>query len=244
MEATSIIRLQAEGPAGQGLTPLALDAADFQSPLPEQHWHVYFNDPASGLIVGVWTTTDMHEVFGPYPGDEFMLLLDGRVALLDEAGGETLVQAGQAFTVANATPTSWKQVGPCRKFFVIHDPPGHAAAPGAGIGILDPMALAGHLARHGTGCHWPGQRQTVAFASDTGAMTAGLRQGPGFSAREFSASAHELICLTAGTLQATAADGRAQSFGPGDVFFVPAGTRCDLKARDPISLLFCRVAAP
>jgi len=69
---TGVIRLEANGPGGTGLERMDLDAADFQSPLPHQSVHVYFNDDNIGLSVGVWTTSDMQEAFGPYTGDAFM----------------------------------------------------------------------------------------------------------------------------------------------------------------------------
>jgi hypothetical protein len=39
-----VIRLEADGPEGIDLEKMQLDPADFQSPLPEQFGHVYFED--------------------------------------------------------------------------------------------------------------------------------------------------------------------------------------------------------
>lgn len=90
---------------------LDLDADDFQSDLPEQHWHLYHENMLLNLIVGVWTTTSMQEKFGPYPGDEFMCILEGQVEMIDREGGKTLIKEGQAFCVRNGVPVSWKQMG-------------------------------------------------------------------------------------------------------------------------------------
>ena len=118
-----VIRLEAKGPEGLGLTKLDLDPADFQSELPDQHIHLYFEDPALGLSVGVWHTTQMQEAFGPYPGDEFMIVLEGRVLMTDGKGGEVAIEQGQGFSIRNAIPVSWKQVGPMRKFFLLYQDP-------------------------------------------------------------------------------------------------------------------------
>ena len=60
-----VLRLDANGLGGRGLQPIDLDPADFQSPLPQQHWDICFSDTAIGLNVGVWDTTTMQEAFGP-----------------------------------------------------------------------------------------------------------------------------------------------------------------------------------
>ena len=86
MTTCKIIPLEYDGPAGVGLSMLDLDAADFESDLPEQHWHLYHENMPLNLIVGVWTTTSMQEKFGPYPGDEFMCILEGQVEMIDRFG--------------------------------------------------------------------------------------------------------------------------------------------------------------
>ncbi len=71
-----VIKLEPYGPADSGMEAMQLDQADFQSELPDQQVHVYYEDQDLGLSVGVWTTTSMQEAFGPYPGDEFMWVLE------------------------------------------------------------------------------------------------------------------------------------------------------------------------
>ena len=119
MSATpKIIRLSANGPDGIGLASLDLDEADFQSPLPKQHYHLYFSDPDIGLNVGVWDTTSMQEAFGPYPGDEFVLVLDGSFAMVDGHGGATPGKAPEMVAFRNGAPMSWKQDGYLKKFYL------------------------------------------------------------------------------------------------------------------------------
>ncbi len=103
------------------------DKSALKSALPEQFGHVYYEQEELGLTVGVWTTTSMQEAFGPYPGDEFMSILEGQVSMIDAHGDETLVKAGEVFCIRNAIPISWKQVGFLRKFYMTYADPRKAA---------------------------------------------------------------------------------------------------------------------
>ena len=95
-----------------------LEPEEFQSKIPVQHIHVYYEDETLGLSVGVWDTTSMQEVFGPYPGNEFMWVLEGQVSMIDGDDNATVIKKGQTFCVRNAIPVSWKQEGFLRKFYM------------------------------------------------------------------------------------------------------------------------------
>lgn len=82
-----VIRLERNGPANSGMPEMECDPAGFQSPVPTQHEHVYFEDKEIGFSVGVWDTTTMQEAFGPNPGDEFIWVLEGEFNMLDGDGG-------------------------------------------------------------------------------------------------------------------------------------------------------------
>jgi len=111
-----VIRLEKNGPADTGMPEMECSPADFQSPLPTQNLHVYFSDPDIGLNVGVWDTTTMQEAFGPYPGDEFIWVLEGAFEMLDGDGKAVPVREGESVCFRNATPISWKQEGLLKKF--------------------------------------------------------------------------------------------------------------------------------
>ena len=86
----------------------------------------------------------MKEVFGPYPGDEFMWVLEGQVSMIDSDGNATEIKQGQTFCVRNAIPVRWKQVGFLRKFYMTYaDPkavtPKITSAEG-GVALLDAAA--------------------------------------------------------------------------------------------------------
>jgi uncharacterized cupin superfamily protein len=175
---TGVIRLERDGPATTGLRPMELNPTDFQSDLPDQAIHVYFSDPESGLSVGVWTTTDMQEAFGPYPGDEFMLVLEGRVEMLDGAGHATPVNTDQSFIIRNAIPISWKQTGAMRKFFLLlKDPeavPPQIDSAAGGVIVPDPAALTQQLRPEPDGIGGGQQRDAHIFTNDAGTMTVGM----------------------------------------------------------------------
>lgn len=242
MKTAGVRRLQRQGPPGVGLDPLDLDPADFQSDVPEQTWHLYHEDEDAGLYVGVWTTTDMHEAFGPYPGDEFMIILEGDVEILDADGAATRISAGQRFAVKNGSPVSWKQVGFCRKFFVIHAPPGVEAGPhDTDVRILNPERLAGAMTDAPSHAPEFAARGSTGFANAAGTMNAGLGETGSTGTGAYRVARHQLVEVLDGTLDLQEPGGEPQSFGPGDVFFVLAGTQCNLTADGPVRFLYCAV---
>lgn len=242
---TGVIRLEPEGPDGVGLGKMELDPKDFQSDLPEQHVHVYYEDAELGLTVGVWTTTDMQEAFGPYPGDEFMKVLEGRVVMVDGDGGETPVETGQSFLIRNAIPISWKQVGFLRKFFITYlDPnaptPDIASAEG-GVVVLDPDALERRMAPAAESIGGGSQRECVAFTNDAGNMTVGMWDSTAFETAMQPFSVHEFAQILKGDVTITEESGASQRFAAGDVVFVPKGTVCSWKADGYVKKYFAAV---
>lgn len=223
-----IIRLNPDGPEGQGLSPMTLDAADFQSPLPRQNSHVYFSDPAFGLNVGIWDTTSMQEAFGPYPGDEFITVLKGAFAMIDGAGRGVPAEKGQSVIFRNGTPVSWMQPGYLKKVFLtLYDPDAPVAQIDRiedGIIPLDAAGLlsdADEISYSDSGAK---QREREVFVNDAGTMTVGLWDTEAMVTEPYPFPYHELAVVIEGTVTITGEDGTAESFGPGDAFFIPAGT--------------------
>ena len=144
-----IIRLEPFGPAKTGMQKMHLEPEEFQSKIPMQHIHVYYEDETLGLSVGVWDTTSMQEVFGPYPGNEFMWVLEGQVSMIDGDDNATVIKKGQTFCVRNAIPVSWKQEGFLRKFYMTYADPKSAmpeiTSSEGGIVILDAAKKMGKL---------------------------------------------------------------------------------------------------
>jgi uncharacterized cupin superfamily protein len=244
-----VYRLEPNGPPGTGLTRMELDPGDFQSDLPEQHLHAYFEDEALGLSVGVWTTTSMQETFGPYPGDEFMWVLEGRVAIFDGDGRETPVEQGQTFCIRNGIPISWKQVGFLRKIYMTYDNPSGSTpeieSADGGVVVLDPSELeAGLTAMDSTDPfairgEAPQQRDNTGFTNDSGTMFVGMWDSAPFQSEMKPFPCYELVQLLEGKLMITEEDGTAHEFKAGDAFFVPKGTVCSWKTDDYVKKLYC-----
>ena len=231
-----VIRLEPEGPADADLQKMQLDPAEFQSDLPEQHLHVYYENEELGLSVGVWTTTSMQEAFGPYPGDEFMWVLEGEVRMVDSDGNETLVKPGETFCIRNAIPISWKQVGFLRKFYMTFADP-KAVTPEinsaeGGVRVLNKAELESGMTKLDTtvpleiGGEKPLQHDNILFTNDAGNMFVGMWDSTAFDSEMRPFPWHQMVQLLGGELTITEADGSTHLFKAGDVFFIPRGTVC------------------
>ena len=245
-----VYRLEANGPTG--LQPMELDAADFQSALPEQHIHVYFEDEALGLSVGVWTTTTMQEAFGPYPGDEFMWVLEGKVAMIDGSGQETPIKEGESFCIRNAIPVSWKQEGFLRKFYMTYEDP-NALTPDiesaeGGVHVLDPAKLEAGLTKMDSTDPFeiageaPLQRDSSLFTNDAENFFVGMWDSQPFESEMKPFPSHEFVQLLEGEITITEQDGTVQSFKEGDAFFVPKDTVCSWKTNAYVKKYYCIMA--
>ena len=207
------------------LDPLELDPADFQSPLPVQNYAVLFEDAAIGLAVGIWDTTTMQEAFGPYPGDEYITVLDGQFTMVD-AAGKTQAQAGagDSVTFRNGAPTSWKQDGYLRKVYLTLKAPGASAtsladAEGA-FRTLGPDRLPqGSPDADGT-------TQELIFRNDTGTMTVTLCGFPALTLALTPCPTHRLIRILAGSIRLSGPAFAPGRFDTGAHVFLPHGTTC------------------
>jgi len=232
----SVIRLEPYGPADAGMEQMQLNAADFQSELPQQHIHVYYEDEELGLSVGVWDTTSMQEAFGPYPGDEFMWILEGQVSMVDGDGKETQVKQGETFCVRNAIPISWKQVGFLRKFYMTYAnsraPVPTIGSADGGVKLLNPLALESGMTRMDTTDPFviqgeaPVQRDNIVFTNDTGNMFIGMWDSTAFESEMTPFPCHELVQLLEGEVTITEESGETHLFKAGEACFIPMGTVC------------------
>lgn len=244
-EIRKVIRLDRNGPPGTGMHEMECDPADFQSPLPTQHLHVYFSDEELGLNVGVWDTTTMQEAFGPYPGDEFIWVLEGEFAMIDGDGKAVEAKQGQSVCFRNAIPISWKQDGYLKKFYITYlDPkaetPDIASAAG-GVQVMDPdvpMAPMATTAPFTIAGPKPVQREHIVFTNDTGNMTVGIWDSAAMVSEMEPFPVHEFVQMLEGEVTITAEDGSAQTFRAGDCFFVPKGTVCNWEIKHYVKKYF------
>ncbi|MEM9061093.1 MAG: cupin domain-containing protein [Pseudomonadota bacterium] len=242
MTASQVIRLLPNGPDGAGLEPMEINPADFQQAPDEQRIHVFYEDDAKTFAVGVWTTTDMQEAFGPYPGDEFMVVLEGRVEMLDGDGGATPVKTGEAFAVRNGAPLSWKQTGFLRKAFLLMSNAGeHGEVSGQDVTVVSPAPGAITLVEAEEQIGGGHQHESVLHRNDTGNIEAGIWETTAFRTELEPFSVHEFAHIIEGSVTITETDGRSHVFNAGDSLFIPAGTVCSWESDGPVRKYFATV---
>ena len=247
-----VIRFESNGPTATGLSAMDLDQADFQSGLPQQYEHTYFEDEALGLSAGVWTTTDMQEAFGPYPGDEFMWVLEGQVAMLDGDGNATHVKQGETFCIRNGIPVSWKQVGFLRKFYMTYDNPNaktpDIASADGGVIVLDSAALQAGMTKMDVTDPFviqgelPVQHDSMAFTNDAENMFVGMWDSTAFESEMQAFPSYEFVQLLQGEITITENDGTTHLFKAGDAFLIPEGTICSWKTNGYVKKFYCILA--
>ncbi len=211
-----------------GLKPMTLDPADFHTVPSAQNLHVYFEDRDLGFSTGVWDTTSMQEAFGPYPGDEFILVLEGSFRMLDATGEGVSATAGQSVIFRNGVPVSWKQDGYLKKYYITYRDPRAATPEGlsaeGGIQALDPdLELTDADLLDGTSTP---QRERVFFRNDQDNFEVGLWDTQKLQTGLDPFPVHEFAQVLDGEVTLTEADGTEQRFTRGDVYFIPAGTVC------------------
>lgn len=113
-------RIEENGPDASGLTVWeTLDPADLAAGNPHQSGYMYDEDEARGYSAGVWHCTPFDDAPGPYPVDEYMLLLEGTVVMALPDGSEVRVNAGEAFVLPQGLECQWKMPTDVRKVFMI-----------------------------------------------------------------------------------------------------------------------------
>lgn len=118
-----IILPQPSGPDA-GLQKLEIsDPEAYSGDLPQQHNHVYFQDPSRRMRVGVWQGAPCNRVLTPSSRNELMYILEGTVRLGDEAGRSEAFAAGDAVYVTAGEAFSWSHDADVRKFYAIYEPP-------------------------------------------------------------------------------------------------------------------------
>lgn len=242
-----IIQLS-RNPAGFGEHLDALDAEMFDSTVPVQHTHLYYEDDELGLYVGVWDTTSMTEAAGAYPCDEFMWLLEGEAEIENSETGEfEIARAGEAFVIPRGYHCRWRQRGYLRKFFVILEPPS-APIPDAPVvaGIIKPAVSSSKISTEafplfGTVAeHWQIDSRTK-YLDSTGCFGAGSWTGLPFELESVTTVQATFVYLVQGYVSFDEGDNQQHEFGPGDAFFVPAGTTYSCSGQQKIHLCYATV---
>jgi len=236
-----VIRLQENGPSDTGMHQMKCDPKGFSSPVPVQNLHVYFEDSELGMSVGVWDTTTMQEAFGPYPGDEFIWVLEGEFNMLDGEGQAVHCPNNSCVSFRNAAPVSWKQDGYLKKFYITYlDPkaetPKIDSADGA-TQVIDPDAqleVMDSTAPFEIEGAVPVQKNFTQFTNDAGNFMVGTWESGPMKSKMLPFPTHEFVRMLEGEVTITEEDGSVQTFKGGDCFFVPKGTICSWHIKERV----------
>jgi uncharacterized cupin superfamily protein len=244
MNNTNIIRLEPNGPADKGLIQDELNPDDFQSQLPVQSTYEYYNDEKTGLYVGVWETSSMQEKFQPYGMDEFMWILEGQVAMVDENNKETIVNAEEAFVIPRGYPCSWKQIGYLKKYYMIYENPNgecpeapaangiiipRSDAPMEEVSTFHPFVIKGEP---------PVQKNNRCYLDTTGQLSVGSWESTAFESELCPFPANEMAIVLEGMITVTNDNGIEHNFTKGSAFFIPEGIVCSWKTPETVRIFY------
>jgi len=219
-----IIRFDPEGPPGQGLRPVVeITPGMVQEGSASELCHNYYTSPSGVLTAGVWRCTPHALKFGPYPVDEFMLVLDGSVSIVHEDGHEEIFRAGDAYVIPKGLPCQWKQTESIHKIYVILDDPKspipdepvskRAIRLNASKGLEELELPNPECFEGGT----PIQEDCSAFEDTTGRFFAGTWTCSPMRRKAQRFSRIELMCLLEGGMTLTDDTGTEHSFTAPDV---------------------------
>lgn len=253
MTTPQIIRFEPHGPAGTGMVRLGdIPAETLTAGTPVQHGHSYLEAAEIGLSAGVWDCTAMTTRMGPYPVNEFMLVLEGEVTIVEATGRATTVRAGESFVLPKGLDCSWRQPGYMRKFYVIFDDaPGtmtrtttqtaavdrttlsvilpDVAAPLAPLQV-DPAPIVGTV---------PTQHARSWHTDPTGQWTVGVWDASPYTRKVVPSNRYELMHLLEGSVTLEDGQGGAQTFRAGDTFLVPLGAPNGWKSSEYVRKIYC-----
>jgi len=240
MAKNKIIRLNPV-PDGFGTVADKLEADMFASTMPTQHTHLVYEDDDEGLYVGVWDTTDMTEVAGAYPCNEFMFLLDGEASIKNNRTGmlETVI-AGEGFVIPKGYDCQWQQTGYLRKFFIILQHPDEIIPAKS---TYDHIVYFNEQVKNTTPITKTsdGHQKQALYQDLQGHFLAGIWTSNAFKTPLMSFPYHEFMVINEGCLICTDEDNVEHIFTVGDAVFMPKNTLCSWQAKDKVSVYYTQI---
>ncbi|WP_333835127.1 cupin domain-containing protein [Rubrimonas sp.] len=211
------VRIEPRGPADAGLVEWeTLDPATLEAGTPVQRGHLYDEDAADGYLVGVWEATAFDDRAGPYPVDEYMLLLEGTVVIAMPDGTEVRIDAGEAFVIPKGLRCQWKMPGTVRKIFMILGASAGTAGANPSLARVTKPPISG-LGRTGDGAV---SMAHTAFLSADGRMAVTRTDYPDAIEAGETSVRHRLVSVLAGAVEIDGA-----RFGAGETAYLRAGAR-------------------
>jgi hypothetical protein len=241
-----IIRFSPGGPAGRGLEPMAeITPDEVVAGSAAELGHNYYTSPSGVLTAGVWKCTAHTLEFGPYPVDEFMLVLDGSVNIVHADGHEEIFRAGDAFVIPKGLPCQWKQTESIHKFYVILDDPdtpipeepasSRAIRLSASEGLEKLDLPNPEIFEGGT----PTQEDCSAFEDETGRFFAGTWTCSPMRRRAQRFGRTELMCLLEGGMTLTDDAGSEHAFAAPEVLLELPDTVSAWASTETVRKYYC-----
>lgn len=207
-----------------------------------QRGHAWFEDKALGLSAGIWEAEANISHWMIYPATEFMLVLEGEVAIVEETR-ETRIGSDESFIIPKGLHCRWTQTGKVKKFFVILDDRSGAVNPvPLRVNKLNPkVKLQPSTPPPADILHSPVPTQNAHeyFEDATGQFTVGLWDTTGYHRKLIDFPRYELMHLLEGSVTFTDGKGGSQTFKAGDTFFVPLATLNSWKSEGYLRKIYC-----
>ena len=209
---------------------------------PVQRGRMWIDDKARGLTAGIWDCTAMVSHWMDYPVNEFMIVLEGEVTIV-EPTRETTIKAGEGFILPKGLRCIWKQQGYMKKFFVIfEDSAERPKRDGLRCIKLNPKVALAPSTPPGADMlvsGKPSQHAHEYFEDASGQWTVGIWDTTAYHRKVIDFPRHELMHLFEGSVTLLDDAGNAQTFKAGDTFFVPLGNRNAWKCDGYVKKIYC-----
>lgn len=243
----TVIRFEPHGPADTGMPEWETIPQDILiSNSPVQSGHEYFNR-ADGTSAGVWDCTAVEYKFAPYDVNEFMLVLEGSIDIIDKQGHVETFSAGDAFILPKGTPCTWRQTGYVRKYYVIFDTP-HIETQSTAIDLKPirvdlsaPLPAVGQQDASQYLSDVPEMHLLSLFKDNTAQFEVGVWDCTPMQRMPATIARSELMHILEGKGSITNADGVAFAFEAGDTFLVPIGMGYQWHNTAYVKKIFCSI---
>ena len=210
---------------------------------PELRGVELFSAPEDGLSVGLWSATPFVAASGPYPVDEFMILLEGTLIIhLPDGRSETL-RAGDSFFIPKGLDFTWDQPETVRKIYVIFE--NGVVEPSATFPLkIDREAALAHSSGPSPSVligAEPRQSEKLSYVDASGQFSVAVWATTAYSRIPVSYPRHELMHLLAGEVTLTAEGAAPRTYRAGDTFFVPKGCVVDWVSTNDVRKIYCSI---
>jgi len=208
---TKLLRLEPNGPAGEGLKGNDRDKSKIA---------VYYGD-VRGVSAGVWSSPDFSGKMRKATFSEFIQILEGEVTFESKDGHETTFRAGDAVLIPRGTEFAWKRTVNEKEYYVVFD----RAAEGVPPAIPNPMFVRMEMdGPAGKGLTARGKTRSYLYYKGPEGSSVGVWETQPTTAAGFHEAKYaELMVFLKGNATLSTPDGQIEHFKAGDVALVPRG---------------------